>query len=138
LAPGTYILQQGISVSGQANLISAPPSSPGSQYGVLLYVSGGSINFSGQGTVSLSPPTPQPYTDANGTAAPNLGIWQANPDPSTNSVNLSGNGAANTYSGVIYAPHATVTGTGNGGYTAGSIIANSFACGGNGTANIGG
>jgi hypothetical protein len=128
LATGTYILQQGISVSGQASLANAPG-------GVFLYVSGGSISFSGQGIISLSPPTP-PYTDSNGTQAPNLGIWQASTD--TNTVNLSGNGAADTYSGVIYAPGATVTGTGNGGYTAGSIISKSFACGGNGTANIGG
>jgi hypothetical protein len=123
LATGTYILEAGISVTGQASLTSAPG-------GVLLYVSGGSINFSGQGNVSLQPLSPPPYS-----SAPNLGIWQAKADTST--VSLSGNGSANTYSGTIYAPGAQVGGAGNAGYTAGSIISSSFACNGNGTATIG-
>jgi hypothetical protein len=122
LATGTYILEQGISVTGQAGLTSAPG-------GVLLYVTSGSIAFGGQGNVSLqplgSPPSP----------APNLGIWQAKSD--TNTISLSGNGSANTYGGTIYAPGAQVGGLGNAGYTAGSIVSSSFACTGNGTATIG-
>jgi hypothetical protein len=123
LATGTYILEGGISVTGQASLTSAPG-------GVLLYVTGGSINFSGQGNVSLQPLSPPPYP-----LAPNLGIWQDKSD--TNPMSLSGNGSANTYGGTIYAPGAQVTGGGNAGYTAGSIIASSYSCNGNGSATIG-
>jgi hypothetical protein len=128
LASGVYILEAGITVQGQASINSASG-------GVFLYITGGSINFSGLGNVTLSPPSP-PYTDSNGTTAPNLGIWQAASDSST--LSLSGNGAANIYSGIIYAPTAQVGGTGNSGYTAGGLVASTFACAGNGTANIGG
>ena len=124
LATGTYILDQGISVSGQANLSSGTG-------GVLLYVKGGFISFSGQGNVSLNPLSPAPYA-----AAPNLGIWQDRSD--TNVISLSGSASANTYSGTIYAPTAQVGGSGNAGYTAGGVISSSFACAGNGIANIGG
>jgi hypothetical protein len=123
LATGTYILQQGISVTGQASLTTAPG-------GVLLYVSGGSIQLGGGGNVSLEPLSPPPYP-----SSPNLGIWQAKSD--TNTISLSGNGSVNTYGGTIYAPGAQVGGVGNAGYTAGSIVSSSFACTGNGTATIG-
>jgi hypothetical protein len=110
-------------VTGQASLTSGLG-------GVLLYVSGGSINFSGQGNVSLGPLTPPPYA-----SAPSLEIWQDKSD--TNPISLSGNGSANTYGGTIYAPGAQVRGVGNAGYTAGSIISSSLACDGNGAATIG-
>jgi hypothetical protein len=124
LQTGTYILRQGIKLKGGASLTSGPG-------GVLLYVTGGSIDFGGGGNVSLQPLSPPPYP-----SAPNLGIWQNNPDPKTNAVSLSGNGTA-TYGGTVYAPAAQVTGGGAFGYTAGSIIASSYSCNGTGTATIG-
>ena len=131
LATGTYILQGGISVSGQANL-SSQSGAPGTSQGVLLYVTGGSINFSGQGYVSLAPlSNPSPYP----VIAPNLGIWQDKSD--TKPVIIAGNASGNIYSGTIYAPTASVGGSGNGSYTAGSVIASSLTCSGNGTETIG-
>jgi hypothetical protein len=129
LATGMYIFQNGISISGSASLSSAPG-------GVFLYVSGGTITFSGLGNVSLTPPDPTlPGYGAIAAIAPNLGIWQAASD--TNLITLTGNGSVNTYSGGIYAPTAQVGGTGNAGYTAGSVVAQSLSCVGNATTTIG-
>jgi hypothetical protein len=128
LATGTYILEQGISVTGGASLASGPG-------GVLLYVTGGSVNFSGGGNVSLAPLAPPYYpSPPNPQGAQNLGIWQAASD--TNPLTLSGNGSANTYSGTIYAPGAQVTSGGNAGYTAGAVEAASLSCGGSGHGTI--
>jgi hypothetical protein len=123
LATGTYILQQGIKLSGGAGLTSQLPG------GVLLYVTGGSVDMSGGGNISLQPLSPPPYP-----SAPNLGIWQDQSDHNT--ISLSGNASA-TYGGTVYAPTAQVRGGGTFGYTAGSIIASSYSCNGTGTATIG-
>lgn len=122
-ATGTYIFQQGISVSGGANISSAAG-------GVLFYVSGGSINLTGNGSLTLNPETPAPYA-----IAPDLVIWQDKSD--TNPVYVAGNGGVHSITGVIYAPSAEVGGGGNGNYQAGSIIAAELGCNGNGTVGVG-
>lgn len=137
-AAGIYILQNGISVSGGANISNAPG-------GVLLYVSAGTITLAGSGTVTLTPMA-SPYSfltapnlgiwQADAMIAPNLGIWQAASD--TNPISLSGNGSGNTFSGAVYAPTAMVGSAGNGNFTADSIIASGLTCAGNGTETIGG
>ncbi len=142
LGSGIYVLNVGISVTGNATITSAPG-------GVLLYVTANngyvagtnphqSILVAGNGVMSIAPYSPGPYgpysTPPN--LAPNLGLWQASSD--TNLVELAGNATGSLYSGTIYAPTAQVGGTGNASYTAGGVIASSFACSGNGVANIGG
>ncbi|HZU46526.1 MAG TPA: prepilin-type N-terminal cleavage/methylation domain-containing protein, partial [Mycobacterium sp.] len=124
LASGTYILENGLNVSGQATLSSAPG-------GVLLYISGGSVSITGQANVTLSPLTPGPYAPT----APDLGIWQAASD--TNPLSLAGNGNGNIFSGAIYAPTAQVGSSGSGTFTVGSVVAESIGCSGNGTDTIG-
>jgi hypothetical protein len=124
LATGTYILHQGISVSGNASLTTQAG-------GVLLYVDGGSVMFAGNGAVTLAPLQPPPYAPT----APSMLIWQAASD--TNPVILSGNGSGNLFSGTIYAPKTSVGSSGNGSFTAGSVVASSMSCAGNGTETIG-
>jgi hypothetical protein len=63
-------------------------------------------------------------------------IFQSRYDNAT--MQLAGKGAASTYGGAIYAPAGSVSTFGNGAVAAGSIVANSMACGGNGGASIGG
>jgi prepilin-type N-terminal cleavage/methylation domain-containing protein len=119
-ASGTYIFDNGISVSGNAYLKSAAG-------GVLFYVKGGEVSITGNGGLILSPLASPP--------APDMVIWQSATD--SNSVLVAGNGLAHLISGTIYAPGAQVGGAGNGSYTADAVIAKTFACDGNGTAQIG-
>ncbi|MGD0321932.1 MAG: prepilin-type N-terminal cleavage/methylation domain-containing protein [Acidimicrobiales bacterium] len=122
LASGTYVLENGISLSGQATLTSASG-------GVFFYVTGGSINLSGNGKVTLEPMSSPPAP------APDLLIWQVSGDHQA--LGLSGNGSGNLFDGAIYAPGAQVGGTGNASLKVGSVVAESIACSGNGTTTVG-
>ncbi len=119
---GTYIFEDGISLTGNASMTSMAG-------GVLFYVAGGSVQITGDGSATLSPLAAPP------SPAKDLVIWQAASD--NNPVWVAGNGGAHLISGTIYAPGATVGGAGNGSYTAAAVIADSFSCDGNGSATIG-
>ncbi len=118
-ATGTYIFENGISTSGNASVSSAPG-------GVLFYVAGGQVSITGNGSLTLNPLASPPAKD--------MVIWQAATD--TNPVWVAGNGLAHLISGTIYAPGAQVGGGGNGSYNAEAVIAKTFACDGNGVAQI--
>jgi hypothetical protein len=128
LQPGIYVVQGGLSVSGNAQL---------SGNGVLIYNTytaanpAGSLNFAGTGAINLSAPTSGPYQgivffqDRNQDAAVTL---QAN--------------ASTQIGGVFYAPIATVNVVGNGSTTsnivAGGVLANKISVSGNGGITIDG
>ena len=88
LQSGVYILQGGLSVSGSAQLTSAAP-------GVLLYITGGSLDVGGSGSVNISPLTTGPWAG--------ILVWQDKLDTST----ISYSGASPlTLNGIVYAPSA--------------------------------
>jgi hypothetical protein len=88
LQSGVYILQGGLSVSGSAALTSAPG-------GVLLYITGGSLDVGGSGSVNISPLTIGPWAG--------ILVWQDKLDTGT----ISYSGASPlVLNGVVYAPTA--------------------------------
>ena len=88
LQSGVYILQGGLSVSGSAALTSAAP-------GVLLYITGGSLDVGGSGSVNISPLTTGPWAG--------ILVWQDKLDTGT----ISYSGASPlTLNGIVYAPTA--------------------------------
>lgn len=119
---GIYILEQGMSVSGQAGIASAAG-------GVFFYVTGGQLSIQGQGGVNLQPLSSPPSPEAS------LVIWQVASD--TNALLLTGNGSGTLVGGTIYAPGAQVGGSGNASMEASGIIAASLSCDGNGATTIG-
>jgi hypothetical protein len=122
LGPGVYVLDGGgLQVAGQANLKGD---------GVLFYNTGspaGGIDLSGQGTVSLTPPTSGPYQ----------GMTLFQDRGATETVKITGNGSLNV-TGVVYAPAAEVFLAGNGvGNTAGGgFVCNTMRLTGNGSFNV--
>jgi prepilin-type N-terminal cleavage/methylation domain-containing protein len=126
LTSGIYILQNGINVSGNASVV---VQTGGPTNGVLLYLTGGSFSFSGNGTLNLSP------LDSPPSPTVNLTVWQSSSD--SNTVTLSGNAAGSILSGMLYAPKAIISESGNAGFSAGAILASSMSCSGNGQFNIG-
>lgn len=122
-----------------------PPSgsaSLGTSSGSLVTITYTSVTATSLGGVTVASGTdaipngatiqlPGPYAPV----APTLGIWQAASD--TSQVLIGGNGIGDVISGTIYAPDAEVGGAGNGNFTAGSVVAGSIACDGNGTETIG-
>ena len=97
LNPGVYYLNGGgFSMSGNANLTAI---------GVMLYNAGpsGNISITGNGSVTMSPPTSGTYQG--------ISVFQ---NRTVNSqVAITGNGSLNL-TGSIYAPDANLTVTGNG------------------------
>jgi Flp pilus assembly protein TadG len=122
LQPGVYYLNGGgLNVSGQASLTGN---------GVMIYnnplTSNDAINISGQGTVSLSPPTSGTY----------MGLTFFQNRTSTVGLSLSGNGNL-SITGTIYAPGARLTVSGNGTMTVGSqYITDDLTTTGNGTFDV--
>lgn len=117
---GIYILQNGLSLSGNPTITTGPA-------GVLLYVTHGSIDLTGGSSVTLSAPVAG--------YAP-IVIW-IDKDDTGGSLSLGGNGNVTTIGGTIYAPTGSVTLNGgghSGGTSAGAIVANNLSCqgGGNG------
>jgi hypothetical protein len=130
LPPGVYIFDHGLSVSGTNGttlsgtgvmfFIGIPNAAPDAPQDATYSVSG-------NGTIAVTAPITGTYAG--------ISIMQARTD--THLLNISGNGANNTYGGVIYAPGAAVNASGNGSVATGSIVAGSLTCGGNGGVSIG-
>jgi hypothetical protein len=125
LSPGIYYLDGGLNLSGRASI---------SGTGVMIYSTNGSISMTGQGNVSLSPPTTGTYQG--------MSIFQDR--SSTASISLKGSSNL-TITGVFYAPSAAVDLVGNGGCDAsgnpidviGSVfIADSLTLKGNGNVSV--
>lgn len=142
---GTYLFKEGLDLSGNGTVtfgtgtyIFEATSSTGSALavsgngivssgagGVLLYAESGTIDFSGNGDVSLS-----------GLAAyDGISMWQAKTD--TNSVTLSGNSGVNDAYGGVYAGGATVVPSGNASVSAAFVVANGVNFGGNSSLSVG-
>jgi len=130
LAPGNYIFEYGLSLSGNSSV-----SLTGS--GVLLFigipnapadvVQTAAYQVSGSASINLTAPTTGPFQG--------ISVFQSRSDPTP--MSISGNGASNTYGGVIYAPSASVSSNGNGSVATGSIVATSLGCVGNGGISVG-
>ena len=120
LSPGVYILQNGLSMSGQQDVTGA---------GVLFYITGGSVSITGQATINITPPTTGTYAG--------ISIWQAVTD--TNPFAITGQGAASSVGGILYLPGASsvTLGAGEGGLVIGSVIAPNINVVGNGTVTVG-
>ena len=141
LASAIYVVTNGMKLSG--NSLSSGAN------GVLIYVTGGSVNLTGVGTITLSalgngtaasPYWEQPLTSPPPPTLPEPVIWVAASD-SNATVTLGGNGNETTINGAIYAPTASVVlnGGGNGGaITADAIDGGSLSCngGGNNPVNV--
>lgn len=125
---GIYILNNGLSLSGNTNLTAKPISSGG--HGVLLYVPPSSptgIDLTGNGTITLD----QIYSNPPSQNFNGVVIWVAN----GKNVSLGGNGNTTTIGGLVYDPKGSVTlngGGGSGGVNAAGIVAKSLSCSGGG------
>jgi prepilin-type N-terminal cleavage/methylation domain-containing protein len=102
LNPGIYILKNGMTVNGTADLTGT---------GVMLFNQAGSLTFNGGATLHLSP------SHVNGD--PYNGILIFQPSSNTNPLKLSGGVSVNpaAFDGVIYAPMADSVTLGTGGAT---------------------
>lgn len=129
LRPGTYILESGISIGGNAVV---------SGSGVFLYNKAGDLDFQGGSQIQISPPTSGPYR----------GILIYQPRSNASDLSLSGGttvGAGNndclneaTLLGVVYARAARVTlGTGGACLRASAVIAENVIITGNSRITIG-
>jgi hypothetical protein len=119
---GTYVFQNGISLSGNGAL----SGSGGNPVTVLFYVYRGAISMKGNGAVSLSP------LSSTSAGAAGVTIWMDQGD--TSSLGLGGNGAATVIGGTVYAPSAQAGVGGNGTLDLGSLVASSVSCNGGGNA----
>jgi hypothetical protein len=120
LASGIYVLQNGLSVSGTANVSSAAA-------GVMLYIAGGGVSISGNGIVTLSPLATGPYAG--------ILLFQRTTD--ANMLTLSGNAATASFNGTLYTPAAPFVSSGNATTHVGAVIALSVGVSGYGKLNIG-
>jgi hypothetical protein len=129
---GIYIFEQGFAISGNpsATLSSAPggvlffigtPNAPPSPAQTAAY------SVSGNGTVNLSAMSTGTYKG--------IVVFQSRTDASP--MSISGNGSSTTYNGLVYAPDAQVSTTGNGATTSSGIVAGSLVCGGNAAVTVG-
>jgi hypothetical protein len=118
MKPGVYVIAGGgFTVSGNGNVKVSGPSDPVTGNGVMIYNAGtaynattgadggtyGSFVLSGNGTVSLTPPTIAPYKG--------IIVFQARDN--SRALTFSGN-AMQGISGVIYAKKAQIVASGNG------------------------
>jgi hypothetical protein len=120
MASGIYVLQNGISVSGNAVVTSAAG-------GVLLDVRGGAVSFAGNGAVTLSALPTGPYAGVL--------VFQHAGDSST--LTLSGNSATASFNGTLYSPAAPFLFTGNATTHVYTVIAATASTTGNGSLNVG-
>ena len=134
LPRGIYIFEQGFSVAGKPGGAVITSGSGGVMFFIgipnasLNTVNTAAYNVAGNGTMNLSPMTSGIYA--------NVVIFQSRTDFSP--LAISGNGTDNTYNnGVIYAPDAQVSTSGNGTTQTDGIVAGSLSCGGNGGVTIG-
>jgi prepilin-type N-terminal cleavage/methylation domain-containing protein len=123
LQPGTYILNQGISVTGNSAVQGS---------GVMLFVQGtGSINFAGGAAINLTP-------QASGTYK-NVLIFQSRTD--TSAATFSGGSSATLlFGGIIYAPASTQITLSSGGAALNvtAVIAQNIKLSGNATVCVSG
>jgi hypothetical protein len=116
LLPGVYILSGGgLQVSGNATLTGT---------GVMLYnTAGGSIQFTGTGQVTLSPPTSGSYQ----------GVSLFQDRSNMQAIVITGNGNLQL-TGVLYAPSArvSITGSGAGDTVGGAIVSKTLSINGDG------
>ena len=91
---------------------------------VIIYSEAGNFSLSGNGNITLSPPSSGTYQNV---------LWFQNRSV-TAGVSISGNGNL-SIQGALYAAGATVsiTGNGNGNIIGSSIVAKKLSLGGNGT-----
>jgi len=117
MAPGIYYMDGGsFSVSGQGNVTGS---------GVMIYATTG-VSITGNGTVTLSPPTSGPYT----------GLTLFLSRSSMGTVKVTGNGTFNV-SGTMYAPTGEIMVAGNGDLElGGQLISDRVDLGGNADVNI--
>ncbi len=124
--PGVYIIKGGgLKVSGNASVVGT---------GVLIYNEGGeesddcessgAVTFSGNGSITLSPPTGGTYA----------GILIFQSRHNTQTMSLSGNSMLGL-SGTIYAPDATLIQSGNGQIGTLTVVVNEMTLSGNAIAN---
>ena len=115
LNPGIYYLEAGISLSGTAS-VTCPACTGGS--GVLLYIAGGSVSFTGQSTIDITAPSSGTYKD--------IVMFQARTD--SNPVKVAGNAGSSVpirLNGIVYVPNSTqvTLATGNASFSAKAIVA---------------
>lgn len=136
--PGIYVLEGGLSDSGQSNITTPCVTTNPTTYqqcggigGVFIYNTSqtaggcGSISLTGQGTIALSAPTSGPYQ----------GVLLAQDRTCTNDVSIAGQ-SGDVLAGTVYAPSATVTLAGNAAPgTINQIIAYKISVTGNGWAS---
>jgi prepilin-type N-terminal cleavage/methylation domain-containing protein len=133
LAPGIYILEAGMSLSGNPNTVVS-----GSN--VLLFngcgrnapggcANNGKIDYGGQATLNVSPAQSGLYQG--------LVIWQ--PSANTQPITLSGKSNGSLIDGIVYAPGSSglTVGTGNAVLTIRSIVGTNIIIAGGGTVNVG-
>jgi hypothetical protein len=122
LLPGIYILGGlGISVTGNGSVHAS---------GVMLYITGtGQVNLTGNGVTVMSPPNPTVNTFAGADTYEGITVFQAraNARPGI----IAGNGNM-SIDGVLYAPAALLTLTGNGDTIGSQVISNTLRITGNG------
>lgn len=127
LQSGIYYLANGFNVSGSCPIASQSG-------GVLLYIAGGEVSFSGSSTVSLSPLQ-------SGNITVNLLIDQARGD--CNAMTFSGSGSVSSFGGTVYAPYnscpspPTLTISGSPAMSFGSVITTSVSITGSGQLTLG-
>jgi len=126
LNPGIYYMQGGFSFTGQGSITGN---------GVMIYndpqSNSDNINLSGQGSITLSPPTSGTYQG--------ISLFQKREGSIQPTVSVTGNGTAPLLiTGTFYVPSALLNVTGNGTQdTIGSqYISNTLALGGNGSFNV--
>jgi prepilin-type N-terminal cleavage/methylation domain-containing protein len=100
LNPGVYILQNGMSVTGNNTKLTGS--------GVMLFISSGNMSLGGGSTLNLTPPTSGPYK--------NILIFQSRSNSSPLKI-TGGSSAGLTFGGVIYVPSSTQVTLSTGGAT---------------------
>jgi hypothetical protein len=126
MEPGIYYMRGGFSFSGQGSVTG---------HGVMIYndpqSNSDAIDLSGQGAITISPPTEGPYQG--------ISLFQRRDGSDQPTVSVSGNGTAPlSITGTFYAASAELKVTGNGTQdTIGSqYISNTLKLGGNGSFNV--
>jgi hypothetical protein len=117
MTPGIYYFNNGFSVSGNASLTGT---------GVTMYMNGGALSITGNGSVDLSPPTTGDYKG--------ISYFQSHTDTAT--ALIAGNGLYNV-TGTVYVPNAIFDAQGNGDVSiSGQVVSWQMVAGGNGNINI--
>lgn len=106
LTSGAYVFEDGLTIANGATVTSGPG-------GVLFYVAGGAVNFSGGATLDLTAPTSGPWAG--------IVVDQARADAAT--MTIDGGTTTTSYDGVVYAPRAEVRFAGGSSVAIGGVVA---------------